>query len=55
MLSRNPDETVEAPDIKRNFNTLGRIRRVMTKSEARGNKENVQRDLQVLAEKGKKL
>ena len=45
MLSRNPDDTTEAPDNERNFNTVRRIRRVRTRSAARVNKENVPRDL----------
>ena len=42
---------MDAPEVERNFNTVRRIRRVMTKSEAKGRKVNMPRDLQVIAEK----
>ena len=53
MLLRNPDDPMNSPDIERNFYTIRRIRRVMTRSEAKGKKENFPRDLQVIAEKAK--
>ena len=37
MLSRNPDDSQEAPE--RNFNNIRRIRRVVTRSEARAKKK----------------
>ena len=52
MLSHNPDQSKEAPEIERNFENTRRIKRVMTRSTARGKKENFPRDLQIIAEKG---
>ena len=53
MLSRNPDGSMEAPEVERNFDNTRRIKRVMMRSEARGKKENFPRDLQIIAEKGR--
>ena len=52
LLSENPDVTAQALDVERNFNTVRRISRVMTRSMELGNKENVPRDLQMIAEEG---
>ena len=38
MLSRNPDDSMEAPEVERNFDNIRRIRRVMMRSEARAKK-----------------
>ena len=52
MLSRNPDDSMDVPGVERNLDTIRRIGRVIKRSEAKGRKENMPRDLQVIAEKG---
>ena len=46
MLSRDPDDTMDAPELERNIDTVRRIRRVMMRSEAKGKKETCQEKCQ---------
>ena len=45
------DNSMDAPDIERNFDTIRRIRRVTMRAEAKGRGKNMPRDIQVQVEK----